>query len=346
MPTAWSPDSSMLLFRAGRNFSDDDELYVADVSGATPAPPVSLTSDTDDNALRWAWSTDGRTVVFYTTVSLSIARVACGAIVDGPHRITTQLSRGEQLSVEGDALVYLERIDAQTAVLNRADLTVMPPTSTPISEPLPVTFDSDLAWSPTAPYLAFRTESDLEVVDGTTGERSVVNGPLVEDGRVRQFGWSPDGQSIVYLANELDVNQTELFHVDMSGSEPAARERVSLATAHDLGIASFWWSSDSSHLAYTANQDVEARGELYAASRADGVMGSPVRLNPPLQRDGARILLASWSPDGSRLLYNSNDAGPGVSDGFVVGLATPGDATPINSAPDVFEVGWAPCPAR
>ncbi|HEU5060393.1 MAG TPA: hypothetical protein VFU21_27870, partial [Kofleriaceae bacterium] len=226
-----------------------------------------------------------------------------------------------------------------------ADLTVTPPVVTQISEPAGITFDSTLAWSPTAPRVAFRTDRRLEVLDGTTGLRSLVNGPLVAGGRVFRFAWSPDGQSIAYTANQLDPDQVELFHVDMSGTGPSRRRRVSLPAAHDVSVADFWWSRDSSHLAYTADQDVAERIELYAAARVDGVMNTPVRLNSALQRDGARVLFARWSPDDSRLLYNSNDAGVGISDAFVVALAAPGDAAPVNTAPGVFDLAWAPCPA-
>ncbi len=343
---AWSPDSSMLLFRAGRAQTANDELYVADVSGATPSPPVALTDGiSDDIADRWVWGPDGRSVAFRFDGSLYTARVACGAITDGPHLVTSQISMSEVMSPDGNELFYLGRIDAATAALYRADLTVTPPVSTQISEPGGITFDSTLAWSPTAPRLAFRTDRRLQVLDGTTGELSTVNGPLVAGGRVFRFAWSPDGQSIAYVANQLDVDQVELFHVDTSGPAPGQRRRVSLPVVHDGWVANFWWSSNSSHLAYTANQDQAARIELYAAARADGVMGTPVRLNPPLQRDGARVFQVVWSPDGSRLLYDSNDAGAGISDAFVVALAAPGDASPINGAPDVFYMAWAPCPA-
>ncbi len=336
----------MLLFRAGRAQTANDELYVADVSGATPSPPVALTDGiSDDIADRWVWGPDGRSVAFRFDGSLYTARVACGAITDGPHLVTSQISMSEVMSPDGNELFYLGRIDAATAALYRADLTVTPPAVSQISEPAGITFDSELAWSPTAPRLAFRTNRRLEVLDGTTGERSTVNGPLVAGGRVFRFSWSPDGQSIAYVANQLDVDQVELFHVDMSGPAPSQRRRVSLPAAHDVLVANVWWSPDSSHLAYTANQDQATRIELYAAARADGVLGTPVRLNPPLQRDGARVFQVDWSPDGSRLLYDSNDAGAGISDAFVVALAAPGDASPINGGPDVFYLAWAPCPA-
>jgi Tol biopolymer transport system component len=347
VPT-WSPDSSMLLFRAGYNAILDEELYVADVSGAMPLPPVALTNDHNEKTPdQWVWSPDSRAVAFRQIPSgfLHAARVACGAIVDGPHLVSSQVSLGEVLSPDGHEMLYVARLDPDTAALFRADLTVSPPASFQISEAADIRYDSVLAWSPTAPRVAIQTRGQLQVLDGTTGVRSVVNGPLVDGGQVVVFAWSPDGQSIAYRANELDVDQMEIFHVDMSGSAPAPSQRVSLREAHDVWVGNPWWSPDSSHLAYTANQDQAARGELYVASRADGVMGTPVRLNQPLQRDGARVYPATWSPEGSRLLYGSNDAGDTVFDVFVVGLEAPGVATPINGGPDAFDARWAPCPA-
>ena len=230
----------MILFRAGRSLTLDDELYVADVSEASPTPPVALTLDTDDIARRWAWSADGRSVVFRTTGSLSVARVACGAIVSGPQVVSTQSSLAERLSPEGDELVYLERIDAQTAALWRADLTVTPPAVTQMSEPGGITADSLLAWSPTAPRVAFRTNRRLEVLDGTTGAHSVVNGPLVTGGRVRAFAWSPDGQSAPgRRSRHVDVEELDLVDVDLVrpiGDRPTPRVAARRARRRGRGL--------------------------------------------------------------------------------------------------------------
>jgi Tol biopolymer transport system component len=346
LPT-WSPDSSMLLFRAGYNAILDEELYVAGVSGAMPLPPVALTNDHNEQTPdQWVWSADSRAVAFRQLASgfLYAARVACGAIVDGPHLVSSQLSLGEVLSPDGHEMLYVARLDPDTAALFRADLTVSPPASVQVSEAADIRYDSVLAWSPTAPRVAIRTAGQLQVLDGTTGVRSVVNGPLTDGGQVVTFAWSPDGQSIAYRANELDVDQMELFHVDMSGSSPGESKRVSLRAEHDVWVGDPWWSPDSLHLAFTENLDQQDRIELYVAARGGGVLGQPVKLNPSLQRSGAHVSGVRWSPDGSRLLYISNDAGALILDAFVVSLAAPGDATQINGAPDAFQVAWAPCP--
>ena len=335
----WSPDGTKLAYVADQERARVRELWMLDLAPLTDGISDYITD-------RWVWAPDGRSVVFRNGGSLYTARVACGAITDGPRLVTSLISMSEVMSPEGNELFYLGRIDAATAALYRADLTVTPPAVSQISEPGAITFDSTLAWSPTAPRLAFRTTRRLEVLDGTTGERSIVSGPLVADGRVFRFAWSPDGQSIAYTANQLDVSRVELFHVDMSGPAPRRRRRVSLPVVYQLFVLELVWSGDSSHLAYTANQDAEARRELYAAARADGVMGEPVRLNPPLERDEAGVRDVSWSPDGTRLLYISNEAGAGVDDAFAVALAAPGEAAPINGAPDAFYVAWAPCPSR
>ena len=341
IPFVWSPDSSKLLFQGRFDDPEQDDLYVVDLGGAAPAA-VALTSDIDTVPWRFGWSPDSSAVAF-TTLSgagLFLARVTCG-VLDGPHVVAAAGAFAEKFSPDGHELYYF----GPGNMLYRADVTVTPPLSSPISEPAPDLPDQP-KWSPTGIRLAFKDGRRLGVLDGVTGEWNLVNGPLVANGQVREFAWSPDGNSIAYTASQDDVFQLELFHVDMSGQRPARRRQVSLDTAYNLTVGpEVLWSPDSSHLAYRANQDVETRDELYVAERVAGVPAVPVRMNAALQRDGAAVFSFRWSPDGARLLYNANDAGAFIADAFVVGLSAPGDATQINGAPDAVEVAWAPCPA-
>ncbi len=347
MPFSWSPDSSMLAFRGSQGPPGTDHVYVADVSGAAPAPAVPLLLETDDLlARRWAWAPDSRSIALAAlpSGSLHLARVACGAVTDGPHVISAAPTLSEAFSAEGD-LLYLAQTADGGAALYRADPTATPPVATQISEAAAVGFDDEIAWSPTAPRVAFRAGRRLEVLDGTSGLRSIVNGPLVAGGSVLRFAWSPDGQSIAYTAYQLDVDQLELFHVDMSGAGPARRRRVSLPVDHAIRIADIWWSPDSTHLAYVGNQDVATRVELYAGARAGGVIAQPVKLNPDFVQDGASVIRARWSPAGDRLLYTATVTGAFDFDAFAVGLTAPGDAAQISGGPDAVDVAWAPCPA-
>ena len=347
MPFSWSPDSSMLAFRGSQGPAGTDHIHIADVSGPTPAPSVPLLFETDDLLpLRWTWAPDSRSiaVALAPSGSLHLARVACGAVTGGPHLVSAVPTVGEVFSAEGD-LLFLARIAEGSAALFRADRAATPPVATQISEPAAVGFDAALAWSPTAPRVAFRAGRRLEVLDGTSGLRSVVSGRLVAGGSVRRFVWSPDGQSIAYTAFQLDVDQLELFHVDMSGAGPSRRRRVSLPVDHAIRIADMWWSPDSTHLAYVGNQDLATRVELYAGARSGGLISEPVKLNPDFAEDGASVIWARWSPDGDQLLYSATVTGAFDFDAFAVSLAAPGDAVQISGGPDAVDVAWAPCPA-
>ena len=347
MPFSWSPDSSMLAFRGSQGPAGTDHLYIADVSGPTPAPAVPLLLETDDLlARRWTWAPDSRSIAVFAVPSgsLQLARVACGAVTGGPHVVSAAPTLGEVFSAEGD-LLFLAQIADGSAALFRADPAATPPVATQISEPAAVGFDAALAWSPTAPRVAFQAGRRLEVLDGTSGLRSVLNGPLVAGGSVRRFVWSPDGQSIAYTAFQLDVDQLELFHVDMSGAGPSRRRRVSLPVDHAIRIANMWWSPDSTHLAYVGTQDLATRVELYAGARSGGLISQPVKLNPDFEQDEASVIRARWSPAGDRLLYNATLTGAADFDAFAVSPAAPGDAAQISGGPDVLDVAWAPCPA-
>jgi Tol biopolymer transport system component len=348
-PFEWSPDSRGLLYSGYLDDPEERDLYFTDVSGPSPGPTVRLTSDLAGDVRKFSWSPDARVVSFVVgapSSAMFVARIGCGG-AEGPWRIT-ETGWLERFSADGRSLLYLDNVAGgaeDERALRRADLTVTPPVSTTISESVILSMPVlQPQWSPADERLAMLIGRRLEVLDGATGLRHVVNSPLVANRWVQAYAWSPDGGSIAYTANQEDYFKFELYHVDMSGPAPARKRKVSPTVAHDIMVDSLLWSPDSSHLAYRANQDVAGRQELYAAERADGNLGVPVRMNAPLTRDGALVYQTRWSPDGSRLLYGANDTGAFMTQLFVVALSLPGEATSVADGPDAGEAAWAPCP--
>lgn len=343
-PFVWSPDSRRLLYRASHDEPEQFDLYVVDVSGVAPAPPIRLTQDLDGTPRWFAWTPDGTAVAFTigsVDSGLYLARVGCDD-VDGPHRFADWAITA-RFSPSGDELYFLGE-SADGNALYRADLTETPPVAEVISEGAQSPVAGEPAWSSTGIRVAFLTNSGrLELLDGVSGEREIVNGPLVNNGGVYSFAWSPDGNSIAYAANQLDYTKIELFHVDLSGDAPARRRRVSPSVGHSFHVDNILWSPDSSHVAYRANQDDALRIELYAAERQGGFVGAPSKLNEDLTRDNASTGEARWSPDGTRVLYIADDRGAFLIDLFVVELESPGQPTLIDG-PDLGAAQWAPCP--
>ena len=349
-PFAWSPDSTRLLYSGWLDDPEEVDLYVTDVSGPSPAPAVRLTDDLEGDVRRFAWSPDGRAVsfAFYTPgQGLYVARLSCAG-VEGPWQV--HASAGfEKFGADGDTLLYLAPVDGDDwdeVAVHRADLTVTPPVSSVATESLILSLPGQQhQWSPIGERLAIVTGRRLIVLDATTGLNHVVNPPLVPNGGIRFYAWSPDGDSIAYAANQDAYSRVELYHVDMSGPAPALKRKVSPPVDHDVQVDSILWSPDSTRLAYRANQDVETRTEIYAGARAGGVVAPPVKLNADLTRNGAEIFRFLWSPDSERMLYTANDAAAFDLDAFVAVFDDPGQVTPVGSGAEVREIEWAPCPA-
>ncbi|MGE3855232.1 MAG: Calx-beta domain-containing protein, partial [Planctomycetota bacterium] len=116
--------------------------------------------------------------------------------------------------------------------------------------------------------------------DGTIGTPVQLNGALVAGGDVRSqnisFGFSPDGKFVFYIADQNEDDVDELFLVDISGV-PGAPVRVSAdltGTGKDVGRAFF--SPDSTHLIYLADQDTDDTFELYKVSLASPAAGTRI----------------------------------------------------------------------
>lgn len=349
-PFAWSPDSTRLLYSGWLDDPDEVDLYVTDVSGPSPGPAVRLTDALDGNVRRYAWSPDGSAVSFEISSpsgGLYVARLSCDG-VEGPWQVAG--SGGfEKFAADGDTLLYLAPVEGgaeDEVAIHRADLTVTPPVSSAVTESLVLSLPGQQhQWSPTGERLAIVSGRRLNVLDATTGLHHVVNPPLVPNGWVQSYAWSPDGDSIAYVANQDDYLRLELYHVDMSGPTPVRKRKVSPPVDHDIRVDSIRWSPDSARLAYRANQDVATRTEIYAGARAGGVVAQPVKLNADLTRDGAEVFRFLWSPDSARMLYTANDAAAFDLDAYVVSFDDAGEATLVGSGAQVLEIEWAPCPA-
>ena len=152
-------------------------------------------------------------------------------------------------------------------------------------------------WSPDGLRIAFvradrayhRDPQEIWVMDADGS-----NQLLLSDGDSRGPVWSPDGRSIAF------VFSNETYSVPAAGGE-----RIQIT---DLDAAPVGWSPDGEMLVVEAGRGAVAggahdlAGDLWLVAE-DG--SAPTQLTDAPGRDyGAR-----WSPDGSRLLFNSDRDG-------------------------------------
>ena len=146
----------------------------------------------------------------------------------------------------------------------------------------------------------FETEGVRELFSVATtdggGTPIKLNGPLVGDVQ-REIVITPDGQQVVYLAEELS-NVEELYVVPILGG---TSRRINNALKSSDVRDDFKISPDGSFVVYRARND-SFRTELFSAPLAGG---PPVLLNDPLQEFGG-VLQFQISSDSSTVVYRSD----------------------------------------
>jgi len=117
----------------------------------------------------------------------------------------------------------------------------------------------------------------LDLLNPNAPER-LINKPLLLGGEVIQFAFSPDGRSVVYIANEDDFANMNLYalHLDVTGS----RVQLNPPMPRWASVGEFAVSPDNRHVAFRAMFEEPSVWQLYLGDlRQPGVV---VKLNPPL----------------------------------------------------------------
>ena len=113
------------------------------------------------------------------------------------------------------------------------------------------------------------------------------------------FETSPNGRYIA-MYRENDPGVIELYVDDLTDADEAYRVNGPLTASGN--VINFKWSPDSTHLAYTADQEVDGTEELYVVPAAGGAW---VKLHPA-QVGGQDVTKIYWSPDSQRVAFIAN----------------------------------------
>ncbi|MBI24582.1 MAG: hypothetical protein CMN05_13490 [Roseibacillus sp.] len=131
--------------------------------------------------------------------------------------------------------------------------------------------------------------------------RQKLNSPLVDGGDVFFAQVSPDGNTVVYIADQDTNGVGELYSVPL-GNGDVTKLSDSLVEAGD--VWHFEISSDSSTVVYVANQDTANVFELYSVPIHGGV---PTKIHAPLHLFGDQgVRDYQISPDGSTVLFTAD----------------------------------------
>lgn len=165
-------------------------------------------------------------------------------------------------------------------------------------------------------------------IDGGAAVR--LNADLVDGGDVAisgsapEFQISPDGQRVIYIADQNQNNMFELFSVPIGGGVAPVRLNPNFSSTNS-DIREFQISPDSQRVVYLADQNSDDTFELFSVSIAGGGLE---RLNSNLVALGD-VDLFQISPDSQRVVYRADQNVFGDNELFSASI-TGGNVTRLN----------------
>jgi formylglycine-generating enzyme required for sulfatase activity len=164
---------------------------------------------------------------------------------------------------------------------------------------------------------------------------------------VNDLSIAPDGARLVYRAEYVYTDRSQLYSIPPGGPASANRRLDTTVPGEDGGeVSHYQISPDSSRVVYRADQDATGVSELYSVAVA-GPAGSAIKLNGTLTSGGAVLNDFSISPDGRRVVYRADQESDGVNELYSVPLSGPASAVvklngPLVSGGDVTGFALSP----
>jgi len=294
-------DSRWVVYSADQDTAHVLEVYAVPIAGpASAVVKMSPALVAGERGLLVSASTAGGRVLS-TVCTSTVCSGIWSSPVDGsgaPQRITDAMAADRTISTsfvtpDGERLVYLcDRFN-----LGHPDLWTVPVDGSaapvklnPALDPggevhgFLVAPDSSRVVYSADELVAGRVELFTVPALGPSGAVQKLNGALVAGGNVQSFDFSPDGQWIVYEADENVDEKLELFSVPADGSTAAQQLNASLVAAGD--VEDFYVDAVSQYVVYRADALVDGRDELFSVP-IDGTPAAAVRLNADLPPGGA-----------------------------------------------------------
>ncbi|HWB75204.1 MAG TPA: hypothetical protein VG755_09615 [Nannocystaceae bacterium] len=204
-------------------------------------------------------------------------------------------------------------------------------------------FTTDFGWSPDSRWLVYVAQHeqpdtrDLYLVDASGASPSApIAATTLELGGSVSTSRFDAASHWLYFVGPQDGEYDEIFRIDVSGSEPGAPQKVN-APFDGPGAASgeLTFSADGSQLLYSGFEGAEGTLGIWVVDIAGDEPGVPLRIDTPSQRGFEASYGASFSPDGSVVVYHERGLEPDDPSPLrLVDLSAP--AHPIELSPDSF----------
>ncbi|HNP34674.1 MAG TPA: hypothetical protein PKK10_02370, partial [Woeseiaceae bacterium] len=206
-------------------------------------------------------------------------------------------------------------------------------------------------FSPDGTQLAYAADQDVDgifemylVTVAVPGVSTKLNPDFAAFTQLKQgFSFSPDGNWLLYSADQDIDEVVELYAVDLAN--PGASTKVNPPFAGNTDMCRGRFSPDSQKIVYCSDEDTDETLELFLVEI--GAFGVSTKLNPPLVADGdIRSSDYRFSADSGSIFYRADQDVDEHRELFEVSLASPGVATRINDTMialgDVFSFELSP----
>jgi len=187
---------------------------------------------------------------------------------------------------------------------------------------------SSIVYAPDNPIAARSSRGGMRsklFSTATTGGSSVeipIVAPAHDFSINRQLEVTPDGQTILFIADYEAIGKNELFSIPITGGTPT---RVSDDLPFAGDVSSFAISPNGSSVAYAAGQNTSANNELFQTPITGGT-GNSIRVSEPAPSNSGVFDVSTsitggqivYSNDGSEIFYLGDLDTDNVNDLYVV----------------------------
>lgn len=307
---AVSPDNNNVAYIAMAD-SGLPEMFLVPTAGGTPVSVGAIGTSASDIVQSFAWSPDSSYLAYVTkpTGDTQFKVYTCLADGSAPMEISGAMSNpnGNTITLswapDSSRVAYL----ADAEFDSRNELYTAPARGGSFAKVnatiISGTVQQNFSWSPDSSRIAYlQTVSSTRQLFSGAADGSgqlAMNGTLVMNGAVSDFGWAPNGSRIAYLADQ-DTNDVFELYTTLANGTGNIKVNPTLPTGSDVKTGSMAWASDSSRIAYTADQNTDEIYELFTVA-PDGTDNR--RVSAVLGTSNGDVSTFVWAPDASRLAY-------------------------------------------